>query len=739
MDTKVILDLKKNILEKLANRQLKDAFDLFRRLVANIQDWNISDKLSALETNYKYLLHYKFEGFDDPDRESIYRGILRSLYEYTDDASDELLTIVSPNVFYGKLRINVSRRSLALSEIQEQLMDLMESIPLVELLESGEIRRSQERELAVKRERLGTELFDLIFISSRSSELDLSEYKNFLQNQLVSEREKCLFISALTLNLFHRFDATKMSLLINACKDESICVKTRATVGLVIVLQMYDDRWNLYEELKYQLDSLSEDEAFKKSVFTVIKQLIQSRETEKISRKMTDEIIPEMMKLSSLAGKKLNMQDLTGGTDFAEKNPEWKKELEDSGLANKLQEYSNLQMEGADVFHSTFANLKNFSFFREMSNWFLPFDITYSELQTFSNESDDLSGLLRTAVLSSGHMCDSDKYSFAFSLLQIPSGQRQMMLNRFGEESQQIKELQKDALALNPTINEEIASNQYVQDLYRFFKLYSARSNFFDIFNLKLNFYEIESIFPIISDQSSMLKIANYCFDKNYLKEALFIYQKLVSKGKNDSSIWQKIAYCKQILEDMDGALDAYLKAELMDPQNSWILKKIAQVYKLRKNSELSLAYYQQALLLKPDDLNIELNIGHCYLELGDYEKALNSYFRVEVLETSSTKAWRPIAWTAFLLRKFDVSRNYYKQILAENPNMHDYLNAAHVELCSGNMKLAIDLYSSSLKLSSGFNQFFDIFEEDKKELLKADVNSSLFPFLFDELKYKMI
>ncbi len=38
-----------------------------------------------------------------------------------------------------------------------------------------------------------------------------------------------------------------------------------------------------------------------------------------------------------------------------------------------MEELTNLQMEGADVYMSAFANLKNFEFFRDIQNWFVPF------------------------------------------------------------------------------------------------------------------------------------------------------------------------------------------------------------------------------------------------------------------------------------------------------------------------------------------------------------------------------
>lgn len=738
MDNRNTLTYKKDILDKLSKRQLKDAFELLAKLVVNTQDWHAAEKLSELETNYKYMLHYQFEDTIDPQKDVIYSTILRTLYELTDDASDELLTIDSSNIFYERLRINTIRIPLTLDEIQKQLKEISDSWALTDLLDAGDVKNARARELSVKRERIGSELFNYIFVSARAGEKQELEYTSFINNQDISVREKLLFVSALTLNLFHRFDGRKMCVLMDACRSNQEAIRQRAIVGLIIVLQMYDVRWQLYPECQFKLDALAEDDSFRRSVLAVVKQLIRSRETEEISRKLTEEIIPEMMKFNSLAGKKLNMQDLMGETDFADKNPDWQKELENSGLANKLQEYSSLQMEGADVFHSTFSNLKNFSFFGELSNWFLPFDTQYSELQPLFSDKDGLNGLLQTAVLNSSHMCNSDKYSFALSLLQIPVSQRQMMAGRFGEEADQLKEMQKDAESFNPKVNEDVISNQYIQDLYRFFKLYPYKNNFFDIFKLRLNFYDKKSIAPLISDHKSMLQIANYCFDKNFFAEALGIYRKLIADGSFESDLWQKVGYCKQMLDDLSGALEAFLQAELLSPDNSWIIKRIAQVYRSLKDPQHALEYYQRAAQLNPNNLNIELNIGHCYLDLGEYDKALNSYFKIEVLDSKSSKAWRPIAWTAFLLRKFDLAQQYYQQILADKPNVHDYLNAGHVELCLNRKKSALDCYLKAAYKTTDFNQFVSLFEEDAKELIAAGIDISFFPILLDELRYKL-
>lgn len=736
MNNRDIISLKKDILLNLSKRQLKDAFELLYKLSVHLQDWKISGTLSELETNYKYMLHYMFEGVADPEREAVYRNLLRSLYELTDDATEELLNIESSNIFYEKYRINASNHN-SLSEYQSRLKDIIDSLSLADLIEGTEEKNNRKRELSVQRERIGSDIFNSIFVSSRANDADMNTYLLFIDNLYLPVREKCLFLSALSMSLFHRFDVKKVQVLMHAAVSDNMQLRARAIVGLVIVMQMYDIRWSLYPELQNQLDILSENQDFHKAVLRTIIQLIRSRETEQISKKIREEILPEMMKFNNLAGRKLNMEELMGETDFSEKNPEWQKELEDSGLGKKLQEYSNLQMEGADVFHSTFSGLKSFSFFSEMGNWFLPFDPSYSEFTSFFPE-DKSNNLLKTAILDSGHMCNSDKYSFCLSLLQISPAQREIMMGKMGAESEEVKQLQKEAQAMNPAIDDEVISNQYIQDLYRFFKLYTYRNNFFDIFKLSLNFYDKKSIAPLISDINSMKKIALYCFDKNNFKEALDIFKRLIDIDNQSDDIWQKIGYCKQMLNDQSGALDAYLQADLLKPDNSWIIKRIAQLYRMLKKPELSLDYYKKAAKLSPDNINTELNIGHCYLELGDYEQALNSYFKVELLDAKGIKAQRPIAWTAFLLKKYDVSQRYYSLILAGKPTIHDYLNAGHVELCMGNKSEAITYYRQAVYADNDFELFTLLFDADKDSLISHGVDNNIFPFLFDQIKYGM-
>ena len=190
------------------------------------------------------------------------------------------------------------------------------------------------------------------------------------------------------------------------------------------------------------------------------------------------------------------------------------------------------------------------------------------------------------------------------------------------------------------------------------------------------------------------------------------------------------------MLGDVKSALEAYLKADLMDENNTWVLRRIAHCYRLLKEPESALQYFRRLEQLKPDDLNIQLNIGHCFLELDEYAEALNYYFKVDLLSHDNTRAWRSIAWCAFLSRKFDVAQRYYSQIIENQPNAHDFLNAGHVEFCLANTKKAVVLYVNAVRSTGSFNVFKSMFDEDLEELQKAGIDTTILPIILDKVRY---
>ncbi len=722
-----------NIATFLEKKQLKNTFNAIATLIELLNDWTFKDKLEQMETTYKYMLRYMLDGANDPERNKVYNDLLRSTYELADEVLMHLKEKNDSRLYYE------SKRNLSISGIHpiknltNSTEDLSTKISLSDLLDENQ-HSEAALQLEKEIENISGQLFKRIWLSEKLHGEDVSTLHDFLQNKMIPIHIQSLSVAALTLALKEYFDKEKLLLLFDAYEVEEEEIRQRALVGILLILYQYDKRLYLYPEIQHRLQHLAETPSFIKNINTIIRQFILTKETEKISKHISEDLMPEMMKISPELSKKINLSDLMDDTGTEDKNPEWQNILEEAGLTDKIQEINNLQMEGADVMHSSFSNLKMYPFFYDMSNWFLPFTTRHSFLKNIQEEGmDDILNIFSQL----GYMCNSDKYSLYFTVLQMPAPYRKMMSSQmFAEAAEMIKQQNEDQLVPQDK-QQEIISNQYIHDLYRFYKVYPRKRNFEDIFASPLTFHKTKSIGQIISDKNNLISIGEYYFSKNQLEDAKEIFTQLISKEEADAVLFQKIGYCEQMSGNIPEALDAYLKSDLMEPSNSWTLKKIAACYRILKKPEEALSYYQKVEVLNPDNLSVQLNIGHCYLELKKYQEALKSYFKVEYLNGNSTKSWRPIAWCSFLTGKFDQAIRYYEQILNDKPTMSDYLNFGHALLAMGNTKEAIDKYQSAiLAPESSREKFTEAFNTDMPELIQAGIPENDIPIVLDQVLY---
>jgi tetratricopeptide (TPR) repeat protein len=704
----------------LDNKELKNAFDSLQSLISGSREYTFQDKLNELQETYKFMLRYRMEGVKDPMQEQIYHTLQASLYELTDQLKHKLLVLESPLTFYSYRRNMQALPQTSYSELHHLLAK-----------HSG-VENEVGYETAL------TLLFNKIWVSEPLTTEEGAAIKQIIEDSFLPLSAGCQVVSALLLALQSSFDKEKMMLLFDAAglsAEEE--VRTRAFIALLLTLYIYRKRTSLYPRIENRLAALAEEPGFKKAMLTIILRFILTRDTEKITRKLQDEIIPEMMKLSPQITRKMNLNDFTPEQLGDDMNPDWQDIFSDSSLGKKMEEFGELQQEGADVMHSTFIHLKNFPFFKELSNWFLPFVPEYSSFGNKHKQNESRKEIVDTLVETT-FMCNSDKYSLYFSMMKIPEATRNMMIGQFSSQASEMIRQNKEEL-ISKRGKLEIVSGQYVQDLYRFFKLYQNHLDFEDIFLSPLDFHNLSILRPYLSDEESLTTIAEYYLRKNYFEDALTIYNQLASTRKDSDILFQKIGYCKQMLGDIEGALHAYLHAGILNSESKWLIRRIAGCYRALKQPGEALAYYRRYEALSPDNLSVQISIGHCLLELKEFNEALKYYFKVEYLDNKSHKAWRPIAWCSFLTGKYDQAHHYYAKIMANDPTLQDYLNAAHTEWALQNRKGAIDHYLQVIRMEdSDFNKFKAHFIQDVPDLVAAGIEEEEIPLLLDQLRYQI-
>jgi len=86
------------------------------------------------------------------------------------------------------------------------------------------------------------------------------------------------------------------------------------------------------------------------------------------------------------------------------------------------------------------------------------------------------------------YICNSDKYSFAINFHAVPRQQRSMIITYFESELEQMKEMINEEKLLDQSLESNAIMTQYIQDLYRFYKLYPYKNEFRDIFQTRIHF-----------------------------------------------------------------------------------------------------------------------------------------------------------------------------------------------------------------------------------------------------------
>ena len=731
----------RGILSLLEEKRLKEAFYKTAELAALLPDeWQITDKLSELESSYRYMVQYMLDGLNDPNRQTFYNSLLLSAYTLADKTVECLLEKESTALYYQKKRYYKTRPEETIQTALDEVDKATGDLSLNSLLNDIDNNPDVQTTLRQKAEQAENELFVRIWSNYPASEWDYSALEEGLSPARFPNETVVLIIAALTLNILHRYDEKKLDMLLtvySASEEEEI--RQRALCSALILFFIYRKRVNLSPALTAHIEALKEEDRFSRDVRNIFLQLIKSRETERISRKFTEELLPEMMKLSPSLYNKINPTDIDPESGSPDPNPEWQELLEQSGIADKIKELNALQMEGSDVFLSTFSGLKSFPFFQELGNWFRLFTSEHSAIQDIFPDGENGKNNFLQLIGYSRFLCNSDKYSFCLSLKQVPASQRQMMTMQFNAEGADMAQIEKERRETSADETKTGISNQYIQDLYRFFKLHNRRNEFHDLFAHPIDLMQVDSLQSILDSDETLRIIGELYFKKAYYDDALILFRRLSDRYTTDNGLYQKIGYCLQTAGQYDKALEAYLQAEIIQPDNTWTVRRIAACYRSLKNSQKALEYYLRAESLQPDNLSIELLIGHCYVEEKNYEEALKYYFKVDYLKPESGKAWRPIAWCSFLTGKHEQALRYYEKILSNVPSALDYMNAGHVELALKHTRRALELYRQSISLDNNDTQsFVNNFKQDIPELVRAGVAENDIPILLDQLLYQI-
>jgi tetratricopeptide (TPR) repeat protein len=733
-----LTDKHQQVIQLIEDHRINEAMDAMGSMAVVCINRDLGIQLEKHRDTYRNMLKYSFELGDDPEKEAVFRRLMRALLELNDDIREDILMKQRLISYYQlKQEVEQERMTSNSSDLAESLAFRKEIEFILSEEDTTGDRTSEKDQPADYRKSL-LSIFRMIWLTDKFREAEISMAGKICKSKLIPWYDKSILVSSLTLSLIRHFDIQKVNLLFDFFEEGENQVWQRALIGLFLGLYFHDCRLNFYPEITHRLEVARENQQLEKNIEAIVIQFLKARETEKVTKKIREEILPEMMKMKSTLEEKLDLEDILSSKSHEDENPEWETVFKDTpDLYHKIEEFSALQMEGSDVFLSAFAMLKRFPFFNEMSNWFLPFHKENMEVREgLSDQEGDFDVDMFTEGLErSSFLCNSDKYSFCLNVRHMPAMQKSMMMELFNMELKAMNEMADSDELIDDSIKDKAIYTQYLQDLYRFLKLHPLKNEFDDVFELEFDFEHSDLFNILIRDNSILRNIGEFYFAKNQFDPAIKIFEQLCCSEEN-AELFEKTAFSYQKLGEFDKALEYYHKAELFDRTKSWVIMKIA--YCSRKTGDLdkALEYYHLAEKLQPDNLLVQTFLGHTMMDKEEYEKALNYYFKVEYKAPENHKIHRPIAWCSFLLGKFDQAEKYFLKVIEKEGNKNDYMNLGHVRWCLGDRKGAIENYHLSLeKGSKDIEWFSSVMEEDGIYLVRHGIKELDIHLMIDYIR----
>lgn len=696
MELKNPLDNYNKVISYIDSFRLTDAILMLTELFRNLGKNNTLSSLKGLNETYSYLKRYAINGSADPTRNAQLKNISSELYRLADSYIRTSDAKNSSKEYFSVLRFEASRKEDSVNGMCDKLLEA----------------DSPEEAIAV-----AERLFKRIWISYPLHQEVRTAILSLFFSDTVEDYIKEFLLSSVLLGLIHYYDARRFNLLpeiyLYSVKENKTGLSAKAATAIVLVLLKYGRRARFDSATESLFERCSELPVWKSDLSAAYLCVVHTLDTPRINKKILDELVSGIMKLKPDIQKKLNNYENIRDFEDLEENPEWNEILEKSGLTDQMKQMAEIQMEGGDVFMSTFAHLKSFPFFFSMTNWFIPFTIHHPALSGLKSDNN-IQSLLSSISGKVRFLCNSDKYSLALSLDRMPETQRAMISSQIALASDAQAEESSSEL-LPEQIERENHIKGYIQDLYRFFNLYSRKSEYINPFELPLDLTSSPFLSSVFApDSPTVSAAAEFCFAHKHYILALKLFEYMSEGGVLSESLFQKIGYCYQALNNPDAALNAYRKAELLNGENLWTIKKIASLLAQSGNHDDALPFFKKYFNSNQENPSAIRSYLLAAISVKDAVLAKELLGRLDYY-APSPKNLRLSSMIRQIEGDYSGAADLMERFISEMPGSakpDDYINNAILAVYAGKYTEALDSLSvareSELYAEKPLDEFYD-------------------------------
>lgn len=680
-------------INNLMDKRLDVAIELLEQLYVQRPTLIGHSELEAVKNDYQLMVDYMERGFTDDKRASLYLSLLQRLYRVAADLEISWRcknVIVYVDAFRISDHLNTSH-----DFIRSVLESFVSDVAMLSLLPEAE-RTEKAKDLYDRHQVFINRLFNTLWTSCQWSDDDCAFYTGLMLSPMVDIVDQQLLVSAVTLGAMNQFDINKFKALTTVYQqstDER--VRQRALVGWV--LSVFEGM-DIFPEQDEIIRKLCENKDTIRELYTLQIQFFYSQDTEKDNEKLQRDIMPYLVEGSNITIGRLGIVEKEEDSleNILNQDAEDKRMEQ---MEEKVRKMMEMQKQGSDIYFGGFRQMKRFPFFNDLANWFTPFYIDHPALRT-TIERIGQPNILET-ITNQGNFCESDKYSLAFAMEsiinQIPGNIKEMMGSE-GAFAPMGTTLDKS----NPTY----ICRAYIQDLYRFFRLYRSSNELINPFidNHKSSFVADTFFFVYKSFIGTGL-------DEYKMRLALYLYKhknmdKLVELMSTfhveDANYNILMGYINLYFGKPDVAYQIFNMVLQEDTENQWALKGMARAAMDCEDYDTAEHTYSQLLRLEPDNINYAVKRCVTLLKTERYAEAREELFRLDYQYPDNMNVKRVFAWTMLLDKSLDKASQLYDLILSDAPMAEDYLNSGYCWWAKGNIGQAKNSFQAWITMTKG-------------------------------------
>ena len=686
------------LLQAINDGQLGEAL---RIIDANPQFAN--DDTQQIKADYQLMLHYMEQGYNDPERQQLYKKLLDRLYTIAANRHIANKIATHPLMLATRNRVRVAGTNWSVAHIRSRLEAFVMDIAVAEL------QQTPTEQIYDQHLQLQTDLFDYIITSKIWTSSVADAFTEMLLTPTIDRIDQLLIASAITVSCIETYDPQKSSLLAKVAQQTTdIPLRQRSLVGWALSLPMVSENSPENETGEQDISRsplLSPQSPFLQGLTEMQMQLAYCVTAKQDNQTIREEILPTLMKNNPLRFRtdgQIEEIDKTDDLDEVLHPDEAERNLEQA--EQSMQRMTDMQQQGADVFFGGFSQMKRFPFFLQTANWLMPF---YKQHPGIRHVVEQMQGNpFLECILASNNFCDSDKYSFTLAAAQVwqrmPDNIKEALIgslssmgNENGGQSLPLTDDASEAAARSSLISRR----SYLQDLYRFYTLHQNKQLFSSPFAPD----------PENGSTPKWLFLANPIFRGTPMEQHIVACAKLLYKKGLEHEALALLENCTEKTKDyqyhiLKGAIthsaQDYERALELRPDDEHALRGAARAHFANGAYAQAAERYEKLAQMQPEKTAYQLNLAICQAHNQQLDAALDNLYRLHFEQEDNRQVKAALAWGLMQNRQYEKANAIYDA----QPDL-DPFNAAICQWVTGNVGRAVQLFRQTKQAAQAIDQ----------------------------------